>query len=135
MQLPSIDRTLIVRPVADTALPSVSRVIPVAPVNPPLQALTPAEPSASVINKVNTAFKTSEGDPVYPRVADPGRSAPEAATAPKDWTIVRPAPEKVEDPPPKPMSQILMDHLRVVWTAGASAIQLTQIKKIGRAHV
>jgi len=32
----------------------------------------------------------------------------------------------VEDPPPKPISQILMDHLRSVWNASASAIQVTQ---------
>lgn len=128
MQLPSVDRSPIVRPAADAASPAVNRVIPVAPVNPPVQSLTPAEPSPSVINRVNPAPKTNEGEPVYARLLDPGRSAPEAATAPKDWTIARPAPEKVEDPPPKPMSQILMDHLRVVWTAGASAIQLTQVK-------
>lgn len=116
------------RPAADLALPAVNRVIPVAPVNPPVQSAIPAEPSPSVINMVNSALKTYEGEPVYAKVSEPSRFGPEAATAPRDWTIARPAPEKVEDPPPKPMSQILMDHLRVVWTAGASAIHLAQAK-------
>jgi hypothetical protein len=128
MQLPSIDRNPIVRPAADVASPVVNRVIPVAPVNPPVQSVTPAEPSPSVINMVNPALKTNEGEPVYTSTSDPVRTAPEADTAPKDWTIRRPAQEKVEDPPPKPMSQILMDHLRVVWTASASAIHLEQAK-------
>ncbi len=128
MQLPSIDRNPIVRPAADAASPVVNRVIPVAPVNPPVLSVGPAEPSPSVINMVNPALKTNEGEPVYTTLSDPVRIASEAATAPKDWTIRRPAPEKVENPPPKPISQILIDHLRVVWTAGASAIHLEQAK-------
>lgn len=128
MPLPSIDRNPIVRPAADVASPVVNRVIPLAPVNPPVQSVAPAEPSPSVINMVNPALKTNQGEPVYTAVSDPVRTAPEAATAPKDWTIRRPAQEKVEDPPPKPMSQILMDHLRVVWTASASAIHIEQAK-------
>lgn len=128
MSLPSIDRYPIVRPAADVAAPVVNRVISVAPVNPPVQSVAPAEPSPSVINMVNPTLKTREGEPVYTQVSDPVRTAPEVATAPKDWTIRRPAPEKVEDPPPKPMSQILMDHLRVVWNASASAIHMEQAK-------
>jgi hypothetical protein len=128
MQLPSVDRTPIVRPAADVASPAVHRVIPVAPVNPPVQSITAAEPSPSVIDMVNPALKTTEGEKVYTSVSDPARPGSEAATAPKDWTIRRPAAEKVEDPPPKPMSQILMDHLRTVWTASASAIHMEQMK-------
>jgi hypothetical protein len=60
-------------------------------------------------------------------VSDPGKHGSEAATAQKDWTIHRPAPEKVEDPPPKPIYQVLIDHLKSVWTASASAIQLEQV--------
>ena len=128
MQLPSVDRTLIVRPAADAVSPAVNRVIPVAPVNPPVQSVTAAEPSPSVINMVNPALKTYQGEPVYTSVSDPGRAGSEAATVPKDWTIHRPAPEKVEEPPPKPMYQILIDHLRVMWSAGAGAIHLAQAK-------
>lgn len=77
---------------------------------------------------VNPALKTTEGEPVYTSVSDPAKHGSEAATAKKDWTIHRPAPEKVEDPPPKPLSQVLMDHLKTIWTASASAIQLEQVK-------
>lgn len=127
MQLPSVDRTPTVRPAAESASPAANRVNAVAPVNPLTTGVIPVEASPSVINMVNPALKT-EGEPVYTSVSDPGRPGSEAATAPKDWTIRRPAPEKVEDPPPKPMSQILMDHLRTVWTASASAIHLEQAK-------
>jgi len=77
---------------------------------------------------VNPALKTTEGEPVYTSVSDPGKRGSEAATAQKDWTIHRPAPEKVEDPPPKPLSQVLMEHIKTLWTASASAIQLEQVK-------
>jgi len=56
-----------------------------------------------------------------------------AATSPKDWTIHRPAPEKVEDPPPPPLSKILMDHLKSVWVASAAAIQDPALNKIQNA--
>ena len=128
MQLPSVDRTPTVRSAAEVVSPAVNRVVPVAPVNPPVNAVPAAEPSPSVINLVNPGLQTTEGEPVYTSVSDPGRPGSEAATAPKDWTIRRPAPEKVEDPPPKPMSQILMEHLRTVWNASASAIQLDSTK-------
>lgn len=128
MPLPSVDRNTIVRPAAEVASPAVPRVIPLAPVNPPVQAGSGVEPTPSVINLVNPALKPNEGERVYTSVSDPGRPGSEAATAPKDWTIRRPAPEKVEDPPPKPLSQILMDHLRSVWTASASAIHIDQAK-------
>ena len=68
----------------------------------------------------------NEGEPVYTSVPDPVKQ--KAETAPRDWTIHRPAPEKVEDPPPKPISQVLMDHLKTVWVASASAIQIEQVK-------
>lgn len=126
-----MDRSHIVRPAADAVSPAVNRVIPVAPVNAPVQPITPAEPSPSVINMVkNPALKTYQGEPVYTSVSDPGRAGSEAATIPKDWTIHRPVPEKVEDPPPKPMYQILIDHLRVMWSAGAGAIHLAQAKDL-----
>ncbi len=128
MQFPSVDRTLTVRPAAEAASPAANRVIPVAPVNPSVSASKPAEPSPSVIDRVNPALKTTEGEQFYTSVSDPGRPGSEAATSPKDWTIRRPTQERVEDPPPKPMSQILLDHLRIVWTAGASAIHLEQAK-------
>lgn len=81
----------------------------------------------SVINLINPALKPNEGEPVYTSVSDPGRPGSEAATSQKDWTIHRPAPEKVETPAPKPLYQVLMEHIKHVWTAGASAIQIEQV--------
>jgi hypothetical protein len=76
---------------------------------------------------VNPALKTNEGEPVHTSVSDPGRRGSEAATSPKDWTIHRPAAEKAEVVPPKPMYEVLMDHIKSMWTASASAIQLEQV--------
>lgn len=128
MQLPSLDRTQSLRPAADVVSSVVGRVVPVAPINLPVASVTPAEPSPSVIDMVNPALKKNEGERVYTSVADPVHPGSEAATVPKDWTIHRPSAVKAEDPPPKPLSQVLMDHLRTVWTASASAIQLEQVK-------
>ena len=104
-----------------------ARVIPVAPVNPSVHAaITPAEPTPSVVNLVNQANKPSTGEAVYTSVSDPARRGSEAATSEKDWTIHRPAPEKVEDPPPVPISKVLMDHIKSLWLASASAVQVQQ---------
>jgi len=128
MQLPTIDRTPNLRPSgADVVSSGANRVIPVAPVNPAVSAHPGIQPTPSVVDMVNPALKTTEGEPVYTSVSDPGRHGSEAATAPRDWTIHRPAPEKVEDPPPKPLYQVLMEHLSRVWTASASAVQLEQV--------
>jgi hypothetical protein len=128
MQLPSFDRTPNVRPAgADLASSMASRVIPVAPVNPSVQANTPVANTPSVINMVNPALRSSQGDAVYAMSADPAIGGSEDATAPKDWTIHRPPVERTEDPPPKPMSQILMEHIRSMWNASANAVQVEQV--------
>lgn len=134
MSLPSIERTPAVRLTgAELASSGANRVVPVAPVNPPVpaQSAAPAKPTPGVVNLVNPALQgenrqRTEGEPVYTSVPDPVK--PNAETVPRDWTIHRPAPQKVEDPPPKPMSQVLMDHLKTMWTASASAIQIEQVK-------
>ena len=98
-----------------------------APVNPPNQAsITPAEPTPSVINLINQANKPSTGEAVYSSVSDPGRRGSEAATSKKDWTIHRPVVEKVEDPPPVPLSKVLIEHIKSLWIASASAVQVQQ---------
>ena len=132
MQLPTIDRTPNVRPAgADLASSGANKVIPVAPVNPSVHVSPPLEvPKPGVVDLVNPALKVPEGEAVHTSVSDPGKRGSEAATAPKDWTIHRPVPEKVENPPPKPISQVLMDHLAKVWTASASAIQIEQVKDL-----
>jgi len=129
MQLPSIERTPAVRPSGvDVASSGANRVIPVAPVNPSVQVSPPLEVKPGVVDMVNPALKVSEQGRVYDSVSDPAKPGSEAATVSHDWTIHRPVQEKVQDPPPKPISQVLMDHLKTVWTASASAIQIEQVK-------
>lgn len=132
MQLPSIDRNPNLRPAgAEVVSSGANRVIPVAPVNPSVSVTTAAvEPTPSVINMVRPpAPQADPNDPVYTNRADPMVRNTEAATAPKDWTIHRPEKEPVKEeiPPPPPMSQVLMDHLRTIWTASASAVQIEQV--------
>jgi hypothetical protein len=127
MQLPSIDRIQNLRPLAvESASLATGKVVPVAPVNPGVQAAPVAEPTPSVVNLINQSDKPNVGEGVYTSVSDPTRKGADAATPPKDWTIKRPAPEKVEYPPPEPMSKILMDHLKSLWQASAAAVQVQQ---------
>lgn len=129
MQLPSIDRTPNVRPAgADLASSGANRVIPVAPVNPSVSPSPPVEPTPGVIDMVNPALKPQEAGGPYSSVPDPISRSAEAVVNQKDWTLHRATPQKVEDPPPKPIAQVLMDHLKTVWTASASAIQIEQVK-------
>ncbi len=103
-------------------------VIPVAPLNPPVTPTQDLEPSPSVINMVGKAHKSNVGEGVYTSLSDPAKPGSEAATIPKDWTIHRPVPEKVEEPPPVPMSKMLMDQVKSLWQASASAVQVQQVK-------
>jgi hypothetical protein len=103
-----------------------ARVIPVAAVNPTANLTVSPEPTPSVINMVGKNNKPDVGEGVYTSVSDPGRRGSEAATAERDWTIQRPKPEKVEDPPPPPLSQVLMEHVKSLWLASASAVQVQQ---------
>lgn len=103
-------------------------VMPVAPMNPPVSSTPAAEPTPSVINMVGKAHKSNVGEGVYTSLSDPARPGSEAATIPKDWTIRRPVPEKVEEPPPVPMSKVLMDQVKSLWQASASAVQVQQVK-------
>lgn len=125
MQLPPLDRTPSLRPSGADVASVAARVMPVAP---SANASPPSEPAPSVVNLVNQAHKASVGEGVYTSVSDPARRGSEAATAEKDWTIHRPAPEKVEDPPPVPMSKLLIDHIKSLWAASAAAVQVQQVK-------
>jgi hypothetical protein len=156
MQLPSLDRTPPLRPYnADVASASAVRIatkaasentpapgsVPV-PVHSPgsvrsaeaiqstthAQAATAIEPTPSVINMVGMSNKATSGDAVYSSVPDPTRRSPESATAPKDWTIHRAEPEKEEFPAPVPIYKVLIDHIKSMWTASASAVQVEQVK-------
>ena len=116
----------------DAVLSKAGVVIPVAPVNPGVEASPPLEPTPSVVNHVNPALQArqalpNEGEANYTSVPDPVRTSASTQHLSHDWTIHRPAPEKVENPPPKPISQMLMDHLKSMWTASASAVQVEQV--------
>ncbi len=127
MPLPSIERFQSVRPVAaEAASLATGRVVPVAPTNVPQPSAIPEEPVPSVINMINQADKPSSGEGVYSSVPDPVRKSADAADTVRDWTIKRPAPEKVEDPPPDPISKVLLDHIKSLWLASASAVQVQQ---------
>lgn len=107
---------------------------PLSKLNPVSSAMTPNAPestyAANQPNAVNTANKSNAGEGVYSSVSDPARRGSEAATGQKDWTVRRPKAEKVEDPPPVPMSKLLMDHVKHMWAAGASAIQVQQVQNL-----
>lgn len=131
MELTSVDRNPHPhQPGADVATYASNRVVPVAAVNPSsgstVAPVSTIEPTPSVINLVNRSVKPSVGELVYTSVSDPARRGSEAATAEKDWTIHRPAPDKVEEPPKPPMYQLLIDHVKSLWTASASAVQVQQ---------
>lgn len=130
MSTTPIERIQTMRPLAaEAAALATGRVVPVVPVNPPLVHLSASEPTPGVVNlvkAVDSVNKTSAGEGVYNSVSDPIRPGAEAATPPKDWTIKRPVPEKVEDPPPEPLSKILLDHIKSLWEASASAVQVQQ---------
>jgi hypothetical protein len=119
--------------VADAVLSKAGTVIPVAPVNPKTESSAPVAPSPGVVNHVNlapqsgAAAKPNEGDPTYTSVPDPTRRSADVRQAPQDWTVHKPVAEKVEDPPKKAISQILIDNLKSVWTASASAVQVEQV--------
>jgi len=100
--------------------------MPVAPVNPSALATQSVENVPGVVNLVNQANKPSTGEAVFVSVSDPAQRGSEAATAPKDWTIHRPVPEKVEEPPPVPMSKFLLDQIKSLWLASATAVQVQQ---------
>ena len=108
-------------------------VIPVAPVNPGIEASPPLEPTPGVVNHVNPALLAAqaqlpnEGEANFTSVPDPVKASASTQRQSHDWTIHSPAPEKVESPPPKPIAQVLMDNLKSMWTASASAIQLEQV--------
>lgn len=111
-------------------------VIPVAPVNPSVEASPPLEPTPSVVNHVNPALHTmgmqkqpNEGETTYTSVSDPVSRGASAQQSPQDWTLRRPAPEKPQDPPPKPISKVLMDHLKSMWSASASAVTVEQVNQ------
>ena len=122
MQLPSVDRQPNSRPAgADMAPPNGNKVIPVAPVNPPATGNPP-----SVVNKISEAVAQGGFDKAGSSAYDSATRGTDAATSPRDWTIQRPVPEKVEEPPPEPLYKLLLEFLQSMWRASGSAIEIAQ---------
>ena len=127
MQLQTLDRITGLRPsgagvVSDGGL----KVMPVAPVNP---VSSHSSPGVVVqIEAANQTKRTHSGEAVYTSVSDPGRRGSEAATAEKDWTIRRPEADKVETPPPEPISKMMLEFLQTMWRASGSAIEAALAK-------
>jgi len=122
MQLPSVDRQPGLRlSGADMMSSNGQKVIPVPPVIPALQAHAPG-----VVNKISESAVQASANRVYTSVSDPARPGSEAATSPKDWTIQRPEPEKVQVPPPEPISKMLLEFVQSMWRASGSAVEIAQ---------
>jgi hypothetical protein len=133
MQLPSVDRQTGPRPAgADLVSATGHKVIPVAPVNPPVTSapVVSANPPG-VINRIGESAPVD--NPVYnsvhQSVPDPIRRGTESATEPNDWTIKHPEPEKVEEPPPVPMHQVLLEFIKSMWQASGMAVEVSQAQK------
>jgi hypothetical protein len=132
MQLPFIDKTHhLSTSSADAVSTAATKVIPITPVNPQLLD-TPEQ--VGVINHVGQTSVEANfptvGAPIYTSVPDV--SSKSAENAPHDWTIKPVNNPKLESPPSKPIAQMLMDHLKTVWTASASAIQPEQMVEVSQ---
>lgn len=123
MQLPSVDRQPGARP-AGASLPTSngSKVVPVAPVNAPQAAASPG-----VVNNIGENAQLGKaGESVYRSVKDPIQKGADAQRPDNDWTIKRPLPQKVEDPPPEPISKRLLEFLRSMWRASGNVVEMSQ---------
>jgi hypothetical protein len=130
MQLPFIDKKHnLSTSSADAVSTAVAKVIPITPVNPQLLDTPVQHVQVGVVNHVGEASVEANfptvGAPVYTSVADVNNKT--AENAPHDWTIKPVNNPRLESPPPKPIAQILIDHLKTVWSASASAIQPEQM--------
>jgi hypothetical protein len=124
MQLPSIDRQPGVRP-AGVGLDAFvgPRVVPVQPVNPP----EAVERTPGVVASISEgARKASVGEEVFRSVQDPVQKSADAQRPDNDWTIKRPQPQKVEEPPPEPISKRMLEFLRSMWRASGSVVEMSQ---------
>ncbi len=125
MQLPSVDRQPGARPAGATLEQSVGpKVVPVPPVNPPEHT---ASPQPGVLTSISdSARQAHAGEEVFRSVKDPVQRSPDAQRPDNDWTIKRPQPQKVEDPPPEPISKRLLEFLRSMWRASGSVVEMSQ---------
>lgn len=124
MQMPSIDRSVNLRPAgADLLSSGGSKVVPVPPVNPSVNASAVVTLSAE--GQAN-ALKAAER--VHVSEIDPVQVGADAATGNRDWTVAKPEvlePTKNEAPPKEPISRMLIEHITSLWLASAKAVELS----------
>lgn len=125
MPITPIDKNQAPRGYSADDAAQVSRVASMRPTAVVAQASANSSQAASpdVVNLVGQSKKTEVGEGVYTSLSDPLRRGAEASNLPGDWAVRRPAPEKPEDPPPIPISKVLMDQFAALWAASASAVQ------------
>jgi hypothetical protein len=92
-------------------------VIPVAPVNPSLQA----QESASVVNDINPQVQAHASQAGS---ADPLQGGAQADNSGRDWTQSREVPVKLAEPPKEPLSKMLLDQIHLVWSASARVVEI-----------
>jgi hypothetical protein len=122
MQMPSVDRSLNLRPAsADLVVSAATRVVPVAPVNPSVQA------ASAVVNEISPELQAKiqqKEAAVLQSAPDPLKGGSAGDAVQKDWTERKPAPEKaVEAPPKESISKMLLDHIHSLWAASARAVE------------
>ncbi len=98
-------------------------MVPVAPVNPSVQA------ASSVVNEISAKLQAQvlqKDQSVQVSTPDPLKGGSRTEAAAKDWTERKPAPEKVSEAPPKEsISKMLLDHINSLWAASAKAVEVT----------
>ena len=146
MQLPPVERSASLQPpAASISSTLVNKVIPVAPVNPPGMAFANSSgasnaavagaDSSGVVNHISAAAQlgsvpanANDGPPVYTSVPDPLTSTAASRHGPHDWTVQHPSPTEAAQPAAKPVSQVVTDSMRSMYTESANTVQMEQIK-------
>lgn len=125
MHLPAIDRSASLQPTgADLASSLPASVVPVAPVNPGVSVVSPSVIYS--ISELGQAQADKAAEALYSGTVDPAQPGSQNAAVERDWTIRRPEPQKVEDPPPVPISKLLLEFLQSVWRASGTAVEVAQ---------
>ncbi len=119
MQLPNLERTAIRPAGSEVVVPAATRVIPVAPVNPPAPSV---QPTAGVVNDINPRVQAQANQAAGQ--ADPLQGG-KAENTPKDWTQRKESVAQPEEAPPKePLSKMLMEQFQAVWSASARVVEI-----------
>jgi len=119
MQLPTVDRSALRPAGPEVAAPASPRVIPVAPVNPPVQVQAPV----GVVNDINPQVQARANEAVR---ADPLQGGVQADSTGRDWAQRTEAPraKPQEAPPKEPLSKMLLEHIHSVWSASARVVDI-----------